>query len=248
MITKIQNWLLFLRLNPVLLTVFILFSMCFCFIVAEYSGSIGQWSLAMLGVIILALSYKNAPDDWKVQAFVSFALAIPTEYFLSIYLHWYSYAWGAVPPWVYAGHSIVHFGALVLAAFILRNKYFNKWFIRIVLGLTLAYGLASFVFANDLVGLVCSLIMLVIIGKKSKYQTFFACFSIYVVWLEFWGVYFAQWHWAPYIFGNIQQANPPANIVAGYCALAWATTIVSEKIVDYSRKRQELYSSASAMD
>lgn len=248
MFPKIQNQLLALRMNPILWTIFILLSMCFCFIIAQYSGSVGQYSLALLGILILALSYKNTPTDWKMQAVVSFSLAIPTEYFLSVHLNWYTYAWGTVPPWVYVGHSIVHLGALVLATYIIRKSSYNKWFIRLALLLTFTYGVISFVIANDVVGLVCSLFMLIIIGRRSKYQTFFACFSLFVVWLEFWGVYFGQWHWAPVIFGNIQQANPPANIVAGYCILAWATITVSEKVLVLSKDNFRLFPKVEVAD
>lgn len=237
MFNTVQARLLTLRTNPMAWSAIILLSMCFCFFIAKNTGDLGQWTLALLGIIIMCLSFKRTPHDWKIQAAVSFALAIPAEYFLSIYLHWYTYAWGAVPPWVYIGHSIVHLGSLVLAAYLIKNKSSSKWFIRSALLLTLIYGIYSFTTSNDVVGLACTAFILLVIGIRSSYQVFLASFSMFVVWLEWWGVFFGQWHWAPTVLGAVNEANPPANIVAGYCVLAWITIFVSEKLLILSKKR-----------
>lgn len=236
-ITKAIDYFSSIRKRPILLSIVILSSMCFCFFMASFVGYLGQWLLLLLGSVILVLSLAGVPEEWKMQLLVSFILAIPIEYFLSVFLGWYSYSFGTVPPWVFIGHSIVHFGALVLGFYLANNQKYKKYFLRAALLLATLYGVISFILFNDQIGLICTIIMIFLIGYKSKYQLFYASFWMFVVWLEWWGVFFGQWHWASSFVG-LSQANPPANIVAGYCVMAWLTIYISERIVksEYLKK------------
>lgn len=229
-ITYARDYLSSIRKRPILLSIVILSSMCFCFFTASIVGSLGQWLLLLLGSMILILSLKGIPEDWKIQLLVSFILAIPIEYILSVYLGWYSYSYGTVPPWVFIGHSIVHFGALVLGFYLANNQKYKNYFLKIALLLAVLYGVTTFIYFNDQMGVICTIVMIFLIGYKSKYQLFYASFWMFVVWLEWWGVFFGQWHWVSSFVG-LSQANPPANIVAGYCAMAWLTIFISERIV-----------------
>lgn len=191
-IMQINNFAKNLVNKPVVLTLIILMSMIFCFSLAENSGTFGQWFLLVLGAPILLLSTSGVPESWKIQLLISFILAIPIEYILSVYLGWYSYSYATVPPWVFIGHSIVHFGALVLGLYLLENQKYKNLFIKFALLTAVLYGIGNLIFLDDQIGFICTIIMTFLIGYKTKYQLFYASFWMFVVWLEWWGVFFNQ--------------------------------------------------------
>jgi hypothetical protein len=164
--------------------------------------------------------YRSAPP--RLRALMKYGVFIATagEVLFSLVFGMYEYRLENVPIYVPPGHSILY-GAVyyfVREPFVLRHK---RAFVAGMLAFSVAYAGYWFVAHDDLYGLLCTALFVVLIARDAHSRLFFLAMFLLVAYLEQVGTRFACWYWWEHAFDRfawLPSGNPPAGISVFYFA------------------------------
>lgn len=162
--------------------------------------------------------YKQTSRQVKQLMLFGLIIALGGEILFSLVLGMYSYRLENLPLYVPFGHSIIYAGVYYLVKEPLFKQYqpsIIKWlFIFMIL-----YSTLWLLFARDVFGFICMLVILGVFKWRSKTKPFFLVMFFTIVYLELLGTYFQCWYW-PNSWLNqfplIPSANPPSGISVFY--------------------------------
>ena len=145
-------------------------------------------------------------------------LAFFGEVFFSLVLGMYTYRLENLPLYVPLGHSIIYAGVFYISkeSVLKQNK---ELIIKILYVLMIIYSTAWLIFANDVFGFICMLVIVYLLNKKPHTKLFFLVMFFMIVYLELLGTYFGCWVWPEVWFDKItfiSSANPPSGISVFY--------------------------------
>jgi len=145
-------------------------------------------------------------------------LAFLGETLFSLVLGMYTYRLENLPLYVPLGHSIIYAGVFYISKepILKRNK---ELAIKILYILMLVYSTVWLVFANDVFGFICMLVIIFLFRKKPHTKLFFLIMFFVIVYLELIGTYYECWYWPKIWFDTISfipSANPPSGISVFY--------------------------------
>ena len=81
------------------------------------------------------------------------------------------------------------------------------------------YSTVWLIFANDVFGFICMIIIVLLLRKKPHTKLFFLIMFFMIVYLELIGTYYENWYWPEIWFDKISfipSANPPSGISVFY--------------------------------
>jgi len=147
-------------------------------------------------------------------------IAYAGEATLSLGLGMYTYRLENVPHYVPLGHAIVYAGVYYISKEPWVRKH-QQAIIRVLYPTMILYSLAWLVFANDVFGFMCMLIVVLLFKRMPETKLFFLVMFFMVVYLEILGTHYQCWVWPPVwfdVFTWIPSANPPSGIGVVYFA------------------------------
>jgi len=142
------------------------------------------------------------------------------EVVFALGLGMYTYRLENVPLYVPFGHALVYAAVYYMT----KERWVRKHQKRIISTLypiIIIYATLWLIFANDVFGFVCMLVILVLFHRRPETKIFFSLMFFMVVYLELVGTYYQCWHWPSIWFGELSwvpSANPPSGIGVVYFA------------------------------
>jgi len=147
-------------------------------------------------------------------------IAYAGEVTLSLGLGMYTYRLENVPHYVPLGHAIVYAGVYYITKEPWVRQH-RQTIIRILYATMILYSLAWLVFAHDVFGFICMLVVVLLFKRMPETKLFFLVMFFMVVYLEILGTHYGCWMWPPVWFNQftwIPSANPPSGIGVVYFA------------------------------
>jgi len=180
--------------------------------------SYGQWITNLLVLPIFVYIYFQVSKQVKQLMLFGLLLATAGEILFSLVLGMYTYRLGNLPLYVPFGHTIVYASVyyIVKESFIQENK---ELIIKTLYTSIILYSTAWLIFASDLFGFLCMLVILWIFKRRPHTKLFFLIMYFMIIYLELVGTYYSCWHWPDIWFGVIDfipSANPPSAISVFY--------------------------------
>ncbi|MBR7887929.1 hypothetical protein J9B83_03160 [Marinomonas sp. A79] len=145
-------------------------------------------------------------------------LAYLGEVVFALWLGMYEYRLGNVPFYVPLGHSLVYAAVFYLHKERCVQKY-KKPLTTILYGVMVVYSSLWLWLDQDRFGFLCTLVILLLLRKKTGYELFFLIMFFMVVYLELLGTYFGSWTWPDTWFATVSfitSSNPPSGISMFY--------------------------------
>ncbi len=183
-----------------------------------YSNS--QLLTNILVVTLFIFIYFNTSKQIKRLMLFGLLVATIGEIFFSLILGMYTYRLENLPLYIPFGHSIIYAGVYYIVKEPLIRKY-QKVIIKILYAGMILYSTIWLVFASDIFGFICMLVIVLIFKYKPHTKLFFLLMYFMVVYLELIGTYYGCWYWPGIWFGLIDiipSANPPSGISVFYFA------------------------------
>lgn len=172
----------------------------------------------ILVVPIFIWIYLHTSKQVKQLMLFGLLLATAGEILFSLVLGMYTYRLGNLPMYVPFGHSIVYAAVyyIVKEPLVLANR---EMVIKVLYVSMILYSTLWLIFASDLFGFLCMLVIVWIFKRRPQTKLFFLVMYFMIVYLELIGTYFGCWVW-PDIWFNIVEfvpsANPPSGISVFY--------------------------------
>jgi hypothetical protein len=180
----------------------------------EYS----QWLTNSVVFVCFFWVYKKVSRKIKTLMIYGTGLAFLGEMFFSVLLGMYEYRLENVPIYVPLGHSLIY-----AAVFYIHKEKIvqrNKGLIISVLYCTMViYSSLWLVLAQDILGFLCMLLVVLFLNKKTANKLFFLIMFFMIVYLELIGTYYVCWVWPDTWFSTISfitSSNPPSGISVFY--------------------------------
>jgi hypothetical protein len=206
---------------------------CFIGIVLALDTQVDARAQLLLGLaawIALALALRGLPPLLRAQALVVVVVATCAEVVGSIIWGVYTYRLENLPSFVPPCHGLVYLAGASLAVWAAPRK---DLFVRIALGVVLAWGLAGItVLPRADVGGAIGAALLAVYLIRGRAPEVYAGVFLVVAWLELYGTAIGTWEWALTIPGTgVPQGNPPSGVASGYVwfdivALALAPVVI----------------------
>jgi hypothetical protein len=189
-----------------------------------------QLLLGLAAWIALALALRGLPPLLRAQALVVVVVATCAEVVGSIIWGVYTYRLENLPSFVPPCHGLVYLAGASLAVWAAPRK---DLFVRIALGVVLAWGLAGItVLPRADVGGAIGAALLAVYLIRGRAPEVYAGVFLVVAWLELYGTAIGTWEWVVTIPGTgVPQGNPPSGVASGYVwfdivALALAPVVI----------------------
>lgn len=182
--------------------------------------SYNQWlTNALVGINFLWV-YLNASRSIKQLMRFGVLIALGGEILFALILGMYSYRLGNIPLYIPFGHALIYASVYYIAKEPLIKKY-PLHLIRLLYPLMIIYALLWLLFANDLFGFACTILILFLLHKQPLSKPFFLIMFFMVAYLELLGTYYQCWQWPDIWFNSFSwmpSANPPSGISVFYFA------------------------------
>lgn len=177
-----------------------------------------QWMTNLLVFFTFIWLYTQVSKQVKQLMLYGLIVAIGGEYLFSLVFRMYTYRLENLPIYVPFGHSIIYACVyyFVKEPIILKHKEKIIQFLYIAI---ILYSTAWLIFANDLFGFLCLLVILWIFKRRPYTKLFFLFMFFAIVYLELIGTYYECWYWPEIWFDKIDlisSANPPSAISVFY--------------------------------
>ena len=177
-----------------------------------------QYITNILVLITFVWIYLKVSVKIKKLMLYGLALAFLGEALFALVLGMYTYRLENLPLYVPLGHSIIYAGVFYITKepILKRNK---ELAIKILYILMIVYSSAWLIFANDVFGFICMLLITFLFRKKPHTKLFFLIMFFMIVYLELIGTHFECWYWPETWFDKIPfipSANPPSGISVFY--------------------------------
>jgi len=147
-------------------------------------------------------------------------IAYAGEVTLALGLGMYTYRLENVPLYVPFGHAIVYAGVYYITKEPLVRQHQTS-INRVLYPLMIIYATLWLVFAADVFGFICMLIIIGLFKRHPETKLFFLIMFFMVVYLELLGTYYQCWAWPNIWFDTLRwlpSANPPSGIGVVYFA------------------------------
>ncbi len=179
-----------------------------------------QWITNSLVIPIFIWIYINTSKQVKQLMLFGLLLATLGEILFSLILGMYTYRLENLPLYVPFGHSIIYAGVyyIIKEPIVQLNR---EVIIKVLYFSMILYSTAWLIFASDLFGFLCMLIILWLFKRRPHIKLFFLIMYFVIVYLELIGTYYNCWQWPEILFGIIElipSANPPSAIGIFYFA------------------------------
>ncbi len=172
----------------------------------------------ILVVPVFIFIYSSTSKQVKQLMLFGLLLATAGEVFFSLILGMYTYRLENLPFYIPFGHSIVYAGVYYIVKEPLIRKHQNT-IIKILYTSMILYSTAWLIFASDVFGFLCMLVIVWIFKRRPHTKLFFLVMYFMIVYLELIGTYYGCWYWPEIWFGLIDivpSANPPSGISVFY--------------------------------
>jgi hypothetical protein len=188
-------------------------------ITKEFNYSQGnQWITNILVLLCFIWVYSKVSVKIQKLMIYGLAMAFTGEVVFALILGMYTYRLENLPIYVPIGHSLVYAAVFYIAKepIIRINKHvvINTLYILMII-----YSTAWLIFANDIFGFLCMVLIILIFKRKPHTKLFFLIMFFMIVYLELIGTYFECWVWPEIWFDKISfisSANPPSGISVFY--------------------------------
>ncbi|MCK5903373.1 MAG: hypothetical protein KAG28_09520 [Cocleimonas sp.] len=177
-----------------------------------------QWISNLFVLFSFIWVYQYSSHQVKQLMLFGLIVALGGEVLFSLVLGMYTYRLGNLPLYVPFGHSIIYAGVYYLA----KEPFFKAHqplIVRWLLVSMILYSTLWLLFANDVLGFICMLVILGIFKWREKTKPFFLLMFFTIVYLELLGTYFQCWYWPSDWFNQfswVPSANPPSGISVFY--------------------------------
>jgi len=189
------------------------------YIMAEYFPR-NQWLTNGLVILVFAWVFSQVSRVAKQLMIFGVFLAFAGEVILALGLGMYTYRLANVPLYVPLGHALVYAAVYYMTREHLVRVHTQR--INTVLyTLIIIYSTIWLIFAQDVLGFACTMIILLMFRRYPDTKLFFLLMFFMVVYLELVGTYYQCWSWPEIWFGKISwvpSANPPSGISVIYFA------------------------------
>ncbi|MAD42274.1 MAG: hypothetical protein CL623_07775 [Arcobacter sp.] len=177
-----------------------------------------QYITNILVLFVFIWIYLKVSVKIKKLMLYGLIMAFLGEALFALVLGMYTYRLENLPLYVPLGHSIIYAAVFYIAKepILKRNKDLS---IKILYILMILYSSSWLVFANDVFGFVCMLVIVYLFKKKPHTKLFFLIMFFMIVYLELIGTHFQNWYWPEIWFDKIPfipSANPPSGISVFY--------------------------------
>ena len=177
-----------------------------------------QWLTNILVLLTFLWIYKQVSKVVKKLMIYGLIIALGGELLFSLLLGMYTYRLENLPLYVPLGHSIIYATVYYFAKEPLVQKYHKK-IILLLYVVIILYSTAWLIFASDVFGFLCMLVILWIFRRRPNTKLFFLIMFFAIVYLELLGTYYGCWYWPEVWFDKvvfIPSANPPSAISVFY--------------------------------
>ena len=177
-----------------------------------------QYITNILVLITFLWIYKQVSKVVKQLMLYGLIVALGGELLFSLVFGMYTYRLENLPLYVPLGHSIIYATVYYFVKEPLIQKYQNQIIKSLYIAIIL-YSTAWLIFASDVFGFLCMLIILWIFKRRPKTKLFFLIMFFAIVYLELVGTYYGCWSWPKIWFDKvpfIPSANPPSAISVFY--------------------------------
>jgi len=179
-----------------------------------------QWLANVLVFSVFVYIYVNVSKKLKKLMLYGLIVAFGGEVLFSLVLGMYTYRLDNLPIYVPFGHVIIYAVVYYFVKEPLVQKHKDKIVSTLYWSMIL-YATAWLVFANDLFGFLCMLVILWVFKRRPNAKLFFLVMFFVIVYLELIGTYFQCWVWPEIWFNQfswVTSANPPSGIAVFYFA------------------------------
>jgi len=189
------------------------------YIVAEYFPQ-NQLLTNALVILVFIWVFSHVSKVAKQLMIFGVFLAYAGEVILALGLGMYTYRLDNVPFYVPLGHALVYAAVYYMT----REQWLRKYKQDInntLYFLIILYATLWLIFAQDVLGFACMLIILLMFRRFPDTKLFFLLMFFMVAYLELVGTYYQCWAWPEIWFGKISwvpSANPPSGISVIYFA------------------------------
>ena len=186
------------------------------YLASMYSNS--QWLTNLLVIPVFIWTYLKTSKQVKQLMLFGLVLATVGEIVFSLLLGMYTYRLENLPLYIPFGHTIIYASVyyIVKEPLIQENK---EGIIKLLYFSIIIYSSIWLIFASDLFGFLCMLVILWIFHRRPHTKLFFLIMYFMIVYLELLGTYYNCWHWPNTLFNFIDfipSANPPSAISVFY--------------------------------
>ena len=177
-----------------------------------------QYITNILVLITFLWIYKQVSKVVKQLMLYGLIVALGGELLFSLVFGMYTYRLENLPLYVPLGHSIIYATVYYFVKEPLIQKYQNQIIKSLYIAIIL-YSTAWLIFASDVFGFLCMLIILWIFRRRPNTKLFFLIMFFAIVYLELVGTYYGCWYWPEIWFNKVSfvpSANPPSAISVFY--------------------------------
>ena len=177
-----------------------------------------QWITNILVFVTFLWIYTQVSKQIKQLMLYGLIVALGGELLFSLVFGMYTYRLENLPIYVPFGHAIIYACVYYFAKepIILRHQKIIIKFLYIAI---ILYSTAWLIFANDIFGFLCLLVILWIFKRRPKTKLFFLFMFFAIVYLELIGTYYECWYWPNIWFDKVSfvpSSNPPSAISVFY--------------------------------
>lgn len=162
--------------------------------------------------------FLMVPRHMKKIMLYAIVVAIIGETLFSLVLGMYTYRLDNIPLYVILGHALIYLATYYLAKepVLWRN---SEKIVHYLFAATVLYSSLWLVFAQDVLGFLLMLSLIIILRRYKQSRLFFLLMFFMVAYLELLGTYYRCWAWPNVWFDVvtfIPSANPPSGIGVMY--------------------------------
>ena len=177
-----------------------------------------QWLTNILVFATFVWIYTQVSKLVKQLMLYGLIVALGGELLFSLVFGMYTYRLENLPLYVPFGHAIIYAVVYYFAKEPLIQKH-QKSIINILYIAIILYSTAWLIFASDIFGFLCMLVILWIFKRRPNTKLFFLIMFFAIVYLELVGTYYGCWYWPEIWFDKVAfvpSANPPSAISVFY--------------------------------
>jgi len=177
-----------------------------------------QWITNFLVFSTFLWIYTQVSKLIKELMIYGLIVALGGEILFSLIFGMYTYRLENLPLYVPFGHTIVYATVYYFVKEPIIQKY-QKQIIKILYITIIFYSTAWLIFASDIFGFLCMLVILWIFKRRPNTKLFFLIMFFAIVYLELVGTYYQCWYWPDIWFDKVNwvpSANPPSAISVFY--------------------------------
>jgi hypothetical protein len=177
-----------------------------------------QWLTNTLVFVTFIWVYLQVSKIVKQLMLYGLIVALGGELLFSLVFGMYTYRLENLPLYVPFGHAIIYAAVYYFAKEPLIQKHQEK-IISLLYVAIILYSTAWLLFASDVFGFLCLLVILLIFKRRPNTKLFFLIMFFAIVYLELIGTYYECWYWPEVWFEKVSfvpSANPPSAISVFY--------------------------------